>query len=85
MNSNMCKYVIIGGQYEPQNYGIANNLKEAKEIADQNEEYWDNWQGWRKPLIYRLEDTRVITCKNWITHVDGTEIRIPKVGASPMI
>lgn len=50
------KYYVIGGQYEDYNYGGAATLLGAKRIATKNEEYWDNWQGWHKPSIFKAED-----------------------------
>ena len=50
------KYYVIGGQYEYYNYGGAATLLGAKRIATKNEEYWDNWQGWHKPHIFKAED-----------------------------
>lgn len=51
------KYVVIGGQYRSFCYGCTPTLLGAKRLATQNEEYWDNWQGWHTPDIYRIEDT----------------------------
>ena len=50
------KYYVIGGQYRLYNYGGTPTLLGAKRLATKNEEYWDNWQGWHKPAIYRAED-----------------------------
>ena len=50
------KYYVIGGQYEPYNCGGVYTLEGAKRLATKNEEYWDNWQGWHKPAIYKAED-----------------------------
>lgn len=74
-------YYVIGGQYESFCYGGAPTLIEAKRLANKNKEYWDNWQGWHTPLIYKAEDTKVIESKGRITTNDGTEIRIPKENA----
>lgn len=49
-------YYVIGGQYEHYCYGGAETLIGAKRIAAKHEEYWDNWQGWHRPRIYRAED-----------------------------
>lgn len=46
-------YRIIGGQYYEIECGEAETLREAAEIAAENAEYWDNWQGWHYP---RIED-----------------------------
>lgn len=50
------KYYVIGGQYQSFFYGTAKTIEEAKRIAEENAEYWDNWQGWHVPNIYRGED-----------------------------
>lgn len=50
------KYYVIGGQYEPLNHGGAYTLEGAKRLATKHEEYWDNWQGWNKPDIYKADD-----------------------------
>ena len=50
------KYYAIGGQYDYYNHGGAYTLEGAKRLATKNEEYWDNWQGWHKPDIYKAED-----------------------------
>ena len=52
----MKKYQVIGGQYESCWIGESDSLHGAKIIATRNMEYWDNWQGWHKPCIYRAED-----------------------------
>ena len=49
----MKKYQVIGGQYESCWIGESDSLHGAKIIATRNMEYWDNWQGWHKPCIYR--------------------------------
>ena len=51
------KYYVIGGQYRSYCYGGTPTLLGAKRLANKNFEYWDNWQGWHKPKIYRAEDT----------------------------
>lgn len=78
------KFYVIGGQYEPYCYGGAPTLIGAKRLATKNEEYWDNWQGWHKPLIYRAEDTEIVECRGWITRCDGMTTRVPKYGAEPV-
>ena len=77
-------YYVIGGQYESFCYGGAPTLTGAKRLANKNREYWDNWQGWHTPAIYRAEDTTVIESSGRITTRDGEEIRIPKNGVSPV-
>ena len=52
----MGKFCVIGGQYCMINYGEADTLLGAKRLASKHEEYWDNWQGWHKPSVYRIED-----------------------------
>lgn len=78
------KYAVIGGQYESYCYGLTPTLIGAKRLATKNMEYWDNWQGWHKPLVYRIEDTEVIESNGRILTDDGTLIRIPKFGATPV-
>lgn len=78
------KYFVIGGQYESYCYGGTPTLIGAKRLATKNMEYWDNWQGWHKPRIYRSEDTTIITACGWITYTDGEEIRVPKDFAEPI-
>lgn len=56
-------YYVIGGQYETYCYGGTPTLIGAKRLATKNMEYWDNWQGWHKPKIYKADDTEVITSK----------------------
>ena len=50
------KYYVIGGQYFYYNYGGTETLHAAKCLATKKMEYWDNWQGWHKPRIYKAED-----------------------------
>lgn len=78
------KYQIIGGQYETRNYGESDSLEYAKRIARRNPEYWDNWQGWHIPKIYRTEDTEEIITRGWITYNDGELLRVPKDEAEPV-
>lgn len=73
----MKKYQIIGGQYESKWYGESDSLRGAKIIATKNEEFWDNYQGWRKPSIYRAEDVKEIESKGRILTRDGEIIRVP--------
>lgn len=77
-------YYVIGGQYEYYCYGGTPTLIGAKRLATKCEEYWDNWQGWHKPSIYRAEDTEVIESRGRITTCDGAMIRIPKYWALPV-
>lgn len=77
-------FYVIGGQYESHCYGGTPTLIGAKRLATKNEEYWDNWQGWHKPLIYRAEDTEEIESLGRITANDGVIIRVPKFGAEPV-
>ncbi len=78
------KYCVIGGQYELHYYGSTETLLAAKQLATKNSEYWDNWQGWNKPQIYRIEDTEEIETKGMITYDDGHRIRSPKMNAEPV-
>lgn len=80
----MKKYQVIGGQYESYWYGESDSLHGAKIIAGKNKEYWDNWQGWHVPQIYRAEDCEEIESRGRITSYDGVMIRVPKYGASPV-
>lgn len=73
----MKKYQIIGGQYESHWYGESNSLHGARCIAARNMEYWDNWQGWHKPMIYTSDNVQEIVSKGRITTPDGMIIRIP--------
>ena len=52
----MKKYQVIGGQYVFCRKGESDTLRGAKIIAGKNLEYWDNWQGWHRPNIYKAED-----------------------------
>lgn len=72
------KFVVIGGQYEPAYYGCRPTLEGAKRLATKNAEYWDNWQGWHKPNIYRIEDTHEIETRGMITYYDGIKIRVAR-------
>ncbi len=77
-------YYVIGGQYESYCYGGTPTLIGAKRLATKNMEYWDNWQGWHKPSIYKADDTKVVVSKGRITTRDGIEIRVPKYYAEPI-
>lgn len=81
MTTTNAKYAVIGGQYEAAFYGCTDTLLKAKRLATANAEYWDNWQGWHKPLIYKIEDTEEIETGGMITCRDGMTIRIPTCGA----
>ena len=80
----MKKYQVIGGQYESKWYGESDSLRGAKCIATKHEEYWDNWQGWHKPLIFAAEDVVEIISNGRITSRDGQIIRVPKEFAEPV-
>ena len=76
MKKNEIRYYVIGGQYAYYNHGGAATIAGAKILATKNEEYWDNWQGWHKPSIYKAED-----CEVW-TNFFGTDY-YPKTDADP--
>lgn len=71
-------YAVIGGQYRYTNYGVYTTLIGAKRVANKNQEYWDNWQGWTTPKIYHIDDTRKVTDYN------GNTVIIPDVNAMPI-
>lgn len=71
-------YYVIGGQYESYCYGGAPTLTGAKRLANKHKEYWDNWQGWHTPRIYKAEDTFATES------YDGQEIRIPCAFTEPV-
>lgn len=79
----MKKYQVIGGQYEQVWYGESDSAHGAKLIATKHEEYWDNWQGWRKPQIYYAEDVMEIESRGSILTQDGTIIRVAMHDAVP--
>lgn len=54
-------FAIIGGQYAAYCYGFAPTLTGAKRLARKNLEYWDNWQGWHAPKIYKAEDVEKVS------------------------
>lgn len=54
-------FAIIGGQYASYCYGFTPTLIGAKRLARKNLEYWDNWQGWHAPKIYKIEDVEKVT------------------------
>ena len=80
----MKKYQVIGGQYEQSWKGESDSLHGARVIAGKNKEYFDNWQGWHTPGIYRAEDCREIVCKGWITMEDGETTIIHNDDAEPV-
>nr|DAV90437.1 MAG TPA: hypothetical protein [Caudoviricetes sp.] len=51
-------FAIIGGQYASYCYGFTPTLTGAKRLARKNMEYWDNWQGWHAPEIYKRSAPR---------------------------
>lgn len=71
---NQINYYVIGGQYQDYCYGGTPTLLGAKRLANKNKEYWDNWQGWNTPRIYRADDC--MTATNFygqhIVHKPGT-------------
>lgn len=69
------QYCVIGGQYRDYFYGERETLLGAKRLAGKSIEYWDNWQGWHVPRIYKTEDTEVVA-------LDGESVRVPKAGAT---
>ena len=77
-------YYVIGGQYESYCYGGTPTLIGAKRLANKNKEYWDNWQGWHTPAIYKADDTQVIESSVRITNRDGVVIRVPRLLAEPI-
>ena len=54
-------FVIIGGQYASYCYVFTPTLTGAKQLVHKNMEYWDNWQGWHAPKIYKAEDVEKVT------------------------
>lgn len=80
----MKKYQVIGGQYESCWVGESDSIRGAKIIAGRNKEYWDNWQGWHTPRIYKAEDVEEIESMGRITTFDGQTIRVPKMYAEPI-
>ena len=70
------KYYVIGGQYENYNYGGTYTLEGAKRLATKHIEYWDNWEGWHKPVIYKAKDC--IIASNFFG-----EDYYPKTGSNP--
>lgn len=70
----MKEYVVIGGQYGYFCYGSCESLHQAKILATKNQEYWDNWQGWHTPSIYKSDDCQT----------DGVDI-FPKPNRHPLL
>lgn len=70
-------YYAIGGQYAYYCHGGAPTLTGAKRLASRSAEYWDNWQGWHIPSIYKAEDVEDIT------NFYG-ETKAPRQDASPI-
>lgn len=70
-------YYVIGGQYDSYYYGATATLIGAKRLANKCAEYWDNWQGWHIPKIYKVEDVQ--KCVNF--YGKGY---CPKYGAEPV-
>lgn len=75
----MKKYQIIGGQYAFCRKGESDSLHGAKIIASKNQEYWDNWQGWRTPSIYLADDCIQINPTSF--NFSGI---VPRPGAMPV-
>ncbi len=71
------EYYVIGGQYAYYCYGGAPTLTGAKRLANRSAEYWDNWQGWHIPSIYKAEDVEDIT------NFYG-DTKAPRPGAHPV-
>ena len=84
-NVEQINYYVIGGQYESCCYGGTATLREAKKLAAECQEYWDNWQGYHTPLIFHAADTEETASSGRITTSDGRLIRIPIYGAEPVI
>lgn len=82
--AKVVSFYVIGGQYESYCYGGSETLRGAQIMAGKHKEYWDNWQGWHTPRIYRAEDTVVIESKGRVTTRDGEKIRVPKPEAEPV-
>ena len=54
------RFCVIGGQYACYDYGCTPTLLGAKRLATKHAEYWDNWQGWHVPAVYKVEDVRLV-------------------------
>lgn len=70
-------YYVIGGQYMDINYGGTETLLGAKRLATKCTEYWDNFQGWHKPRVFKAEDC--VLGKSYF----GTNL-YPKANAVPV-
>ena len=70
-------YYVIGGQYASCCYGGAPTLLGAKRLTGKCKEYWDNWQGFHVPSIYKAEDVEDVT------NFYG-ETKAPRPGARPV-
>lgn len=80
----MKKYQVIGGQYEQSWKGESDSLHGAKIIAGKNKEYWDNFQGWHTPHIYRAEDCERREAHGFITLYEGATYTFHKPDAEPI-
>ena len=80
----MKKFQVIGGQYEQHHYGESDTIRGARIIAGRNKEYWDNWQGWHIPAIYRAEDCEKLEVSGLVTYPDGLEVILHKPEAIPV-
>lgn len=70
-------YYVIGGQYQSYCPGGAETLRGAMQLATKSREYWDNFEGWHVPSVYKAEDTVEVT------NFFGAQ-RAPKEGAQPV-
>lgn len=71
-------YYVIGGQYEPYNYGWCRTLHGAKCLAAKCEEFWDNHQGWHRPYIWPAWE-----CEMRTTFYRDYESVVPCMDAEP--
>lgn len=80
------KYYVIGGLHADWCFGGADTLAEAKKIADDHVEYFDEYYCFRKPAIFRAEDTEVIVANSGTPcYREGAEYRVPVFGAEPIV
>ena len=70
-------FAVIGGQYAAFCYGFTPTLIGAKRLSRKNLEYWDNWQSWHAPKIYKAEYVEKVTNFYGETYA-------PKDGARPV-
>ncbi len=77
-------YYVIGGQCKSICYGGTETLEEAKKLANDCEEYWDNFGEWHTPSIYKAEETEEIGAHGWNTVSDGWPVRVPTANALPV-